>query len=234
MTRAISVVLVFGALVALFALMAVTLLRADYDNEKLWVEVSLTNLTRGQVLSPVFIARHDGNIDPLYTLGQPASEALAKMAEDADATDLLAAWDPETNGNVSEAMLLALDDGPIPPGKTVNTHFQIEDGNKLMSFASMLVSTNDAFIGASGLNVSQSRTVTLTAYDAGSEANSESCDYIPGPPCGSHAEDTAEAEGFVYVHNGIHGGPGSGLTPATHDWRDPVARLTIKTWRLDE
>ena len=234
MTRTISVVLVFGALVALFALMAVTLLRADYDNEKLWVEVSLTNLTRGQVLSPVFIARHDGNIDPLYTLGQPASEALAKMAEDADATDLLAAWDPETNGNVSEAMLLALDDGPIPPGKTVNTHFQIEDGNKLMSFASMLVSTNDAFIGASGLNVSQSRTVTLTAYDAGSEANSESCDYIPGPPCGSHAEDTAEAEGFVYVHNGIHGGPGSGLTPATHDWRDPVARLTIKTWRLDE
>ena len=234
MTRTISVVLVFGALVALFALMAVTLLRADYDNEKLWVEVSLTNLTRGQVLSPVFIARHDGNIDPLYTLGQPASEALAKMAEDADATDLLAAWDPETNGNVSEAMLLALDDGPIPPGKTVNTHFQIEDGNKLMSFASMLVSTNDAFIGASGLNVSQSRTVTLTAYDAGSEANSESCDYIPGPPCGSHAEDTAESEGFVYVHNGIHGGPGSGLTPATHDWRDPVARLTIKTWRLDE
>ena len=234
MTRTISVVLVFGALVALFALMAVTLLRADYDNEKLWVEVSLTNLTRGQVLSPVFIARHDGNIDPLYTLGQPASEALAKMAEDADATDLLAAWDPETNGNVSEAMLLALDDGPIPPGKTVNTHFEIEDGNKLMSFASMLVSTNDAFIGTSGLNVSQSRTVTLTAYDAGSEANSESCDYIPGPPCGSHAEDTAEAEGFVYVHNGIHGGHGSGLTPATHDWRDPVARLTIKTWRLDE
>ncbi len=234
MTRTISIILVFGALVALFGLMAVTLLRADYHDEKLWVEVSFTNLTRGQVLSPVFIARHDGNSDPLYSLGQPASEALAKMAEDADATDLLAAWDPETNGNVSESMLLTLDDGPIPPGKTVNTHFEIEDGNTLMSFASMLVSTNDAFIGASGLDVSRTRTVTLTAYDAGSEANSESCEFIPGPPCGNHAEDTAESEGFVYVHNGIHGGEGSGLTPATHDWRDPVARLTIKTWRLDQ
>lgn len=234
MRRTIPIFLISGALVALFAVLAVGLLRADYGNERLYVQMSLTNLTPGQIMSPVFIARHDGNMDPLYTLGQPASEALAKMAEDADATDLLAGWNPETNGNVSETMVLKLNDGPIHPGQTVETHFEIEDGNTLMSFASMLVSTNDAFIGASNLDLTESRTISLTAYDAGSEANSEDCAYIPGPPCGSHAKDMADAEGFIHVHNGIHGGDGSGLTPATHDWRDPVARLTIKTWTLDQ
>ena len=232
MTRVFPLIVFLGLLAVLFAVFAVGMLNADENEEELWVEISLTNLTPGQVLSPIFIGRHDGNMDPLYTLGQPASDGLAKMAEDADASELMLAWDPETNGNVSEATVLKLDDGPIAPGQTVNTHFEISDGNTLMSFASMLVTTNDAFIGASGLDLRQSRTINLTAYDAGSEYNSEDCAYIPGPPCGNHAKDSTAAEGYVYVHNGIHGGESSGLTPATHDWHNPVARLTIKTWKL--
>lgn len=110
--------------------------------------------------------------------------------------------------------------------------FNIDDGKKYLSFASMLVTTNDAFIGANHLDVSKSRTMMLNAYDAGSEANSEDCDYIPGPPCGTMAHDPARPEGFVHVHAGIHGGDGSDLDPAMHDWRDPVARLSIKTWKV--
>ena len=72
--------------------------------------------------------------------------------------------------------------------------FETTDGNTLVSFASMLVTTNDAFIGASGLDVSTSRAINLNAYDSGSEANSESCAYIPGPPCGNHADDEALCE----------------------------------------
>ncbi len=234
MKKKISLAVATAALVSLFAVMAVGILNADDHDEQLWVEISFTNLTPGQVLSPIFMARHDDGADALYTLGLPASDALAKMAEDADAEDLLAAWDPETNANVAEAMVLKLNDGPIPPGQTVNTHFEIEDGRTRMSFISMLVTTNDAFVGASGLDISESRIINLTAYDAGSEANSEDCAYIPGPPCGNHAEDDADAEGYIYVHNGIHGGTESDLTPATHDWHNPVARLTVKTWRLVE
>ncbi len=52
------------------------------------VALSITNLTRGQILSPVFVARHDGDAGPLYTLGQPASSSLAMMAKDADASGL--------------------------------------------------------------------------------------------------------------------------------------------------
>ena len=197
---------------------------------ELMVEISITNLTRGQIMSPVFVARHDRSAEALYTLGQPASDALAAMAEDADASGLLTAWNPETNGSVGEAMVVALNDGPILPGQTVTFTFSISDGMEYVSLASMLVSTNDAFIGVSGLDVSTSGVINLAAYDSGSEANSEDCQYIPGPPCGNHAEDTADAEGFVHVHAGIHGG--GGLDPAMHDWHNPTARLEVKTWKL--
>lgn len=227
-----SVVLALVAVVALLALLAGTTLASSGQDEEMMVEVSITNLTRGQVMSPVFVARHDANAGPLYSLGGQASADLAKMAEDADASGLLEAWDPEDHDSIGEAMVVDLNGGPIPPGETVTMNFDVEDGKSLLSFASMLVSTNDAFIGASGLDVSKSRTMMLNAYDSGTEANSENCAYIPGPPCGNHRHDPATPEGFVHVHAGIHGGHGSGLDPATHDWRDPVARLTVKTWKV--
>ena len=232
MKKKVSIGLALVGVVALLALLAGTTLSADNHGEEMMVEVSITNLTRGQILSPVFVARHDRDAGPLYSLGEPASDALAMMAEDADASGLMEAWNPEENEDVSEAMVVALNGGPIPPGETVSMSFDVDDGKTLISFASMLVSTNDAFIGASGLDVSKSRTMMLNAYDSGSEANSEKCAYIPGPPCGNHRHDPAAPEGFVHVHAGVHGGSGSGLDPATHDWRNPAARLSIKTWKV--
>ena len=234
MKKTLSIFIFLGGIVALVGLLAGGVLSADGQDEELMTEVSITNLTRGQIMSPVFVARHNSGAGSLYSLGESASEAMAAMAEDADASGLLEAWGPETNGNVSEAMVVKLNDGPIKPGETVTLTFDIDDGNKWMSFASMLVTTNDAFIGANAFDLSKSRTVYLNAYDSGTEANSEDCAYIPGPPCGNHAKDTATYEGFVHVHAGIHGTGDSDLDPATHDWRDPVARLTVKTWTLSK
>ena len=201
---------------------------AGKDTDELMVEVTITNLTRGQTMTSVFAARHDRNADPLYTLGQPASDGLAAMAEDGNATRLREAWNPDENSSVAE---VRVEGGLIRPGQTVTFSFTITDGKQLLSLASMLVSTNDGFIGANSLDLSSSKVVYLNVYDAGSEGNSESCDYVPGPPCGSHnARDTATAEGFVHVHAGIHGD--GGLDPAQHDWRNPAARLEIKTWKL--
>jgi hypothetical protein len=73
-------------------------------------------------------------------------------------------------------------------------------------------------------------TVTAEGYDAGTEANSEDCAFIPGPPCGNFGHNPAAPEGYVHVHAGIHIG-GGGLTPATHDWRNPVAQVEIR--RID-
>ena len=118
------------------------------------------------------------------------------------------------------------DIGPILPGKTVTATFTVSGQARYLSLASMLVNTNDAFIGANGVEL-YNRRMTLAGYDAGSEANTEDCAYVPGPPCGSHVhDDTNAAEGFVHVHAGIHGG--SGLTPAQHDWRNPVAIMVIE------
>ena len=67
--------------------------------------------------------------------------------------------------------------------------------------------------------------VMALAYDAGSEANTELCDFIPGPPCGNHVKDSSEAEGYVFVHSGIHGI--GDIDAAMYDWRGPVANVVI-------
>ena len=214
-------------LIALLALSAGILSAfAGNDTDEMTVEVTITNLTRGQTMTPVFVARHDGSAAPLYTLGQAASDGLADMAEDGSATALLETWDPDANSSVGEARVAG---GFIRPGQTVTITFNVSDGKKLLSLASMLVSTNDGFVGANSLDLSSSKVVYLNVYDAGSEANTESCDHVPGPPCSAHGVGTDTSEGFVHVHAGIHGG--AGLDPAQHDWRNPAARLEIKTWK---
>jgi hypothetical protein len=100
----------------------------------------------------------------------------------------------------------------------------------------MLVTTNDAFFAARDIWYLGKRNIMVEAeaYDAGSEQNSENCAYIPGPPCGSgESHDPEVAEGYVHIHAGVHGTNSEGtaesdLTPAMHDWRNPVAKITIR------
>jgi hypothetical protein len=64
------------------------------------------------------------------------------------------------------------------------------------------------------------------AWDAGTEANTEDCHFIPGPPCGNRfVRDPDGAEGIVRIHSGIHGT--GDLNPAMLDWRNPVAMVSI-------
>ena len=108
----------------------------------------------------------------------------------------------------------------------------------VVSAVGVLATTNDAFFGALSLPVppAQIRGIGLTslaatylapAWDAGSEANTESCDEIPGPPCGNGGvRHTEGAEGFVSIHSGIHGG--GDLSPAQHDWNNPVVLVRVR------
>jgi len=125
--------------------------------------------------------------------------------------------------DVSEA------DGVIMPGMSATVEIETNRGSQRISAAGMLVTTNDAFFAVRGVEVRKKDgpTVHARAYDAGSEFNSELCDYIPGPPCGNPGErDTAGAEGYVYIHAGIHGI--GDLDSEVFDWRNPVATVTIK------
>ena len=191
------------------------------------VEVTITNMTRGQILSPPVVATHTGRAAPLFAVGEPASPALAALAEDAAAGDLLDQLDLDP-ATVDVEMAA----GPILPGGSATLFLEARHARYFSALA-MLVTTNDAFIAVNRSGLPRhSGSFYSVAYDAGSEANNESCDFIPGPPCDHpHVRDLAGAEGYVHVHAGVHGI--ADLVPADHDWRNPVARIVVRRVRTD-
>lgn len=197
--------------------------------------VTVTNLTRGQIFSPPVVATHSIRMTPLFLLGEPASAAVTSVAEDAVNEPLLAllAADP----NVVDFGVMEGAGGPIMPGESASIVLDARRGQTRVSLISMVVTTNDGFIAANGVQGPvftpggiAPELYASPVYDAGTEANTESCDTIPGPPCGNAGvRDTDEAEGYVHVHGGIHGL--ADLDPATFDWRNPVAWIMIERVR---
>lgn len=190
-------------------------------------EVTITNLTAGQPISPPLIVSHRSSI-ALAEVGQPASDELAIVAEDGDAGPLASLL--ETLDQVRD---LAVAEGPIPPGGSRSVTLDIRAGD-VLSGVGMLVNSNDAFFFLDSLRVSRFRgeRVAVAAWDSGSEANTEDCDDIPGPACPADSgnnRQTEGAEGFVHVHRGIHGG--SDLSPAAYDWRNPSVLITVERIR---
>ena len=187
--------------------------------------VTVTNITRGQPIAPPAVVVHDGRYS-MFDLGAPASPELAQLAEQGAAGPLLAmaAGMPSVHGTAAGG-------GLILPGASQTIQVTAIGKSLDISVAGMLVSTNDAFMAVRGIDLPARGAITVLAdaYDAGSEANSENCAFVPGPPCGGGAHDPAPAEGYVHIHAGIHGI--GGLTPATHDWRGAVAQIRIE--RID-
>ncbi|MDX1582349.1 MAG: spondin domain-containing protein, partial [Thermoanaerobaculia bacterium] len=125
-------------------------------------------------------------------------------------------------------------DAPFGPGQSVSVEIEAPFTANRLTIVAMLATTNDTFMALDRYRLSPwfgTRVVTVPAYDAGSEFNSEDCDFVPGPPCGmAGVRDTEGAEGFVSISSGIHGF--GDLDPTTHDWRNPVAKITIEPiWR---
>lgn len=211
---------VAGAFLAI-ALLALTASAADAED--LLVEVTITNLTAGQILSAPLVVSHNEAIG-LFELGQPASDELAQLAEDAVADPLIALL--EDSPDVLDVELAI--DG-IGPGGTMSVQVMVSEEYRQLSVAGMLVTTNDAFYAAERTIVPDPDGLAYfaLAYDSGSEANTEDCAHIPGPPCDTPLVRVTEgAEGFVHIHRGIHN-VGS-LGSDEFDWRNPVAYVTVR------
>lgn len=195
-------------------------------------EVTITNLTRGQTFTPVLVASHRAGVT-LFELGTPASVPLEIVAEDGDVGPL--AMLLESNPAVRDTT----NSGPPPggfvlPGASKTLIVEGGGGFDHLSVAAMLIPTNDAFFAVNGVEAPEgNRTLTVysPAYDAGTEANDELCASIPGPVCGGEGFNAsrAGAEGYVHIHAGIHGI--GDLAPAVYDWRNPVAKITIRRVR---
>jgi len=186
-------------------------------------EVTITNLTRGQVITPPVVISHKRGF-ALFTPTEAASDGLRVLAEDGDPSALVA--ELESDRRVKQ---IGVGDGVIPPGHSMTIALTMEDHMRISAVA-MLASTNDGFAAVRSMHLKSHHPSYMMAWDAGTENNSENCAYIPGPPCGNpHQRDTDGAEGFVTMHNGIHGI--GDLDAATRDWRGPVAMISVRKMR---
>ena len=198
-------------------------------------EITLTNLTGGQTLSPAIFAAHAAGVK-LAVPGLPANPAIVMLAE-GGSTAGLEALAAEAGANVQIAMNADMTRRYTMPGQSSTVTITADMVNSSLSVGSMLVSTNDAFIAlideplfdADGMPVS--KTIELMAYDAGSEDNTEMASDIPGPlgldaevdPPGSNARVPTEG-GVIAAHPGIQGGADVSEAFA---WTEPTATLTI-------
>ena len=187
------------------------------------VTVYITNISK-QIISPPVVVSHSWMVR-VFKPGKAASDELAALAEDGDFSGLVGALEGDDN-----VLDVAVGDGLLMPGQTVSLDLAVTGFFDRISAVGMLVTTNDAFFGLENLSIRGSSTpvvrTTAPAYDAGTEFNSESCAFIPGPPCGSPGvRDTAGAEGFIHVHPGLHGS--ADLSPAEWNWQNPVVRISV-------
>ena len=188
--------------------------------------VSVTNLTKGQILTPAVFITHSNDAPPLFVPGEPASPELASLAELGQTTGLINKFNAE-QGVLSVTRLGVF----IRPGEAATINVEFDADHRLISSASMLEMTNDGFVSLLGAEVhcSGTNTVFVGGWDAGSEANTELCANVPAPcpvPARTGACSVEGAEGNVHVHSGIHGC--GGFPAEIYDWGYPVAKITIQ------
>jgi Spondin_N len=238
MKRRNSLAAVAAAAAALAATPAAEAQRADT------FEVTFTDLTSGQPLTPAVAATHRGR-NELFRVGDAASFGLKEIAENGNNRPMLDRLGAD--GDVSGVVEAP---GPLVPagspgdamfGQSTTFKITADRGARRLSLAAMLICTNDGFTGVNSLGlprkVGDSLTVETMAYDAGTEANTEDfADMVP--PCqgligvtgepGTDQSDPALAQNDVIRHHtGITGR--RDLVPAVHGWdvTAPVARITV-------
>ena len=181
-------------------------------------EVTVTNITKGLVFTPVVVASTLKG-DTFFKLGEAASDELEIIAETGMTGPFQGSLDAFDSTN-SGAMLF--------PGESVTQFVATAGPYRSISVAAMLIPTNDLFFavnGVAGPNGNKTIVVTSPAYDAGTEINDELCASLPGPGCGPDAGPPSTGEGYVYIANGIRGI--GNLDADTLDWRNPVALIEI-------
>ncbi len=189
-----------------------------------WYEVTVTNITGGQIFTPILVLTHRHGVK-LFTPGMPASLELAKLAEAGDTGPLSERM--SMNPKVGEIITSG---GLLGPGEEKTIMVPAGGPYKYISLAAMMLPTNDGFIALNGVRAPRGhRTVMYLSpgYDAGSEINDELCENIPGGGgCGGVPFSEEDGEKYVHIHGGIHGI--GDLAAADYDWKNPVARIVIE------
>ncbi len=176
----------------------------------------------GVFLTPVWMAFHDGGFD-LFDLHSDASAALERIAEDGDASALSAAL--ADSGAGIDAVLTNPEGFPgaplFDPGFSSSTVMHLDPlQHRYFTFASMVVPSNDAFIGndeamryrlfdQDGRFTGAQRIVVSGRHvlDAGTEMNSETDAAFLDQSAPNTGQASADAVMFHPGFNGALGNP---------------------------
>jgi hypothetical protein len=164
----------------------------------------------------------------MWQVGQPASIALEKLAEGGDSSDFIA---------LENNLATVTSEGAVPPGASVTLNLNTtETMANYLTIATMLVNTNDAFSGLTGVDIStlvlnQEKSWSLSVYDSGTELNTEAAGTIPGPADSGIGYEAARNDiDLVGYHSGVvskdDGLSNSVLTQA-HRFDNPAVKVTI-------
>ncbi|MCC2606868.1 spondin domain-containing protein [Planctobacterium marinum] len=206
------------------------------------LNIEFQNLTQGIYFTPILVAAHPAE-SSLFETGESASDELQMMAEGGDISGL-ANIIAGVNGNAAEvqAELTA-------PGMSRSFALSTDANNTVLSLTSMLLPTNDAFVGLDNWTIpteAGTYTLYLNAYDAGTEANDEIRGSgapgqagMPVPPplealvgTGGSGVTAEETNTTVHIHRGnvgdsMNDGGISDINSSVQRWLNPIAKLTV-------
>ncbi len=226
------------------ALTSIALLSLSGAVQATTVKVEVTNLfeSGGLALTPVWTGFHDGTFDT-FDLGSSASASLQALAEGGDMSGVRADFAAASSG--VDGAVFAPEGFPgapvFEPGETGYAMFDIDAMTSgYFSFLSMLIPTNDAFIGNAapdqyslfdmmgnfvGLDI---LVLGTQVWDSGTELNTGF-----GSPflVGGGAEPRQDENGVVAQHTGLQVIAGGlsiigGQTPAGYSIDEAAADFT--------
>ncbi|NVN80723.1 MULTISPECIES: spondin domain-containing protein [unclassified Vibrio] len=203
----------------------------DDDDDYYRYDVSVTNLTPNQPMSPLAVLTHNTSFD-LFEIGQSASVDLEYLAEGGSNAELIALSD--SDANVYQGIS---GNGLILSGEQDTVSIRVDPNQEgYISVASMLVNTNDAFVGESGLSlkslaVGDTFVMNMNVWDSGTELNDELAATIPGPAGGGEGFNSVRNDtDVVSFHSGVisqDDGLATSALSGNHRFLNPGARITI-------
>lgn len=205
----------------------------DDDAKHAEYTVTVTNLTHAQPFSPLALWLHTADV-MFIQAGEQAGSGLEYLAEGGDNSLLLAEAEAMEGVEASSGGA-----GLILPGGSESVTLAGTEA-PCIGLAAMLVNTNDGFVGADcigigDLEVGGAVRAKLVAYDAGTEANSESAASVPGPAGGGEGYSAVRDDrNFVAVHGGAvtaDDGLSTSALSYAHRWDNPVASVIVRRVR---
>ena len=239
--RKMTSIFAISAFAAIFAVAGFAEIPQSEAALNLNYKVTLTNITPGQPITPPVLVTHNKDVS-IFTVGEESSFELSQLAENGNFDPLVEKLSGMAGvGQIvtGEAPLVpANDPGETDLAYTETFMISAEANARYLSFASMLVCTNDGFAGVDTTWLPhKTKTIYAKSYDARTEMNTEDfADMVP--PCqgaigvssgeeGTGASDpTISEDGIVIPHPGIAGG--EDLLPSVHGWDGPVVKIQIE------